>query len=213
MFTDSTKSDRGLVLVRHFPKKNKVCFFSAQHGKVIASAQPKVLDFLWPGSVFECKIDQPREGLFRLEQVTREKIPIGLCHKRLTWLNKLSKAASLILPSGDQCENTFQILQKIFLFDWAWLEGKALTIFQNSSFVSLLAASGFVHGPSIEAFCYIFDLIVSSRVDPKQLSNIQSSTNAFDLCNLDMSLIEEQIKNGFDPHLHTSLFGLIAKDC
>lgn len=202
--------EQGLVLENIFPDENKAWLLTRSHGKVIATAPPKVLDFLWPGSVFDCNISKFSGHLFRLEQVRRDKIPVGLTYDRLGWLTKFALLCKSILPSGQACDESFGIIQKTFIFDWNSLEGQPLELVQKSCAVRFLQTTGLVFGHNVDQFCSIFQLIVESRVDPKHLPEIEFSNSALNSHNLDMSLMARQIADGFDSQLHRTLLELIT---
>lgn len=199
----------GLVLERFFPKQNKVSILSQNHGKLIASANPNILDFLWPASSFYFLADDKNPKILRIEQAWRKNVQIISCVNKTAWLFDLARFCSKIFPENLDCAKSFQTLRDIFEFDWNSLDPNFNQLTQKACLASILEATGLVYDQKIELLSGIFQIIVISKVDPTSIPGLKFIAQEFEHYNFDSVSVKQQIESGLDKAFYPYFFKLI----
>lgn len=200
--------DFGLVLERFFPKQNKVCILSQNHGKFIAYANPKILDFLWPASSFHFSIKDANAKMFNIAQAWRNKIPIFSCQKKMVWLTNFARLCSKLFPTNFVCPQTFQISCNIFEFDWAGLDHDLIDLTQKACLAAVLKTTGLICDQTMDDLCAIFQIIVISKIDPMVIPGLKSLASKFKNYNFDTTSARKQIEIGLDKDFYPYFFEL-----
>jgi hypothetical protein len=202
---------QGIVLERFFPKKNLVCVFSEEHGKVFATTRGKNLDFLWPGTIFSSVLVPPQgPTIFVLDQVKRQSQVFGVCIEKLFWLQSFLKLCCKVIPAEQECKETFSLLQKIFVFGWNQLSAEQLNFFQKVCMIKFLKASGFIFGKQADFLNAVFEDLTSFKVDLSRITALQSLADELHLNVGKEGFLQEQLETSLGRDLSHQVLRLLG---